>query len=290
MSKDHITVKLVGGLGNQLFGLVFGLTVANKLQSKLVADCSLISMGNNNSRKLEIRSLNTSGISVVFKKSFLNNLIEKINLQILKSLYWKTNIYFTKQESKINKSEFKFKRNQKFSGYFHTWVYADTLAKEGFDLNFDTSEFSEKFFQLLNKFKSTENVSIHVRVGDYLDFPGLYRILPEIYFLEAIRKLTSQNLSRKVYIFVENSEDLINFYPNLYKKANFIIDSNSGLSSLESFNVLCQSKCIVASNSTYSLWAAWFIKKNNGYAIVPDASFFPQESKNLLDQRWDRIE
>ena len=105
MSKGHITVKLLGGLGNQLFGLVFGLAVANKLQSKLVADCSLISMGNNNSRKLEIRSLNTGGILVIFKKSFLNKLIEKIDLQILKSLYWKTSMYFTKQESKINKSD-----------------------------------------------------------------------------------------------------------------------------------------------------------------------------------------
>jgi len=288
MSKGHITVKLVGGLGNQLFGLVFGLAVANKLQSKLVADCSLISMGNNNSRKLEIRSLNISGIPVIFKKSFLSKLIENIDSQILKSLYWKTSIYFTKQESKFNKSE--FKRNQKLSGYFHTWIYADALIKEGFDLNFDTSEFSGKYFQIINKFKATENISIHVRVGDYLNFPKVYKILPEIYFLEAIRKLTSQNLSRKVYVFVENSDDLINFYPNLYKKANFIIDNNSGLSSIESFNIICQSKCIVASNSSYSLWAAWFIKKNNGYAIVPDASFFPQESKNLLDQRWDRID
>jgi len=46
MSKDtkshKIFVDLVGGIGNQLFGLVFGLALSNKTKAELFLDTSFI--------------------------------------------------------------------------------------------------------------------------------------------------------------------------------------------------------------------------------------------------------
>lgn len=40
--KNYIKIKVIGGIGNQLFVLAFGLAVSARLKSKLIVDDSLI--------------------------------------------------------------------------------------------------------------------------------------------------------------------------------------------------------------------------------------------------------
>jgi hypothetical protein len=77
-------------------------------------------------------------------------------------------------------------------------------------------------------------------------------------------------------LFVENKKELTDFYPKLLSMADLIIDKSSRLDDLESFMFLSSANQIIASNSTYSMWAAWCVKNRNGIALVPDIKYFHQ--------------
>jgi hypothetical protein len=72
--------------------------------------------------------------------------------------------------------------------------------------------------------------------------------------------------------------------------ADLIIDKSSRLDDLESFMFLSSANQIIASNSTYSMWAAWCVKNRNGIALVPDIKYFHQNSQKLVDDRWDKVD
>ena len=68
--KKLVTVRIIGGLGNQLFILFFGLAVSTVLGSKLLIDDKLIVFGSNSDRKIEILNLKFGRIQFQFKKSY----------------------------------------------------------------------------------------------------------------------------------------------------------------------------------------------------------------------------
>ncbi len=284
------TVKVVGGLGNQIFGYVFGLAVANRLKSNLIVDDALIYFGSNKSRVLEINKLVELDSNLEFKQRKINVFLKKFDSRIIQRIFWKVASFNTFHEDKINDGEFRFKPAQKFYGYFQTWIYADILASNGFDFKFSSKDLSNKFYDFLESNNFLNDVFIHVRLGDYLDLQDTYRIMPEAYFLEAIAAIKTNRDVERIILFAEDRNEVASYYPNLYKICDLTIDKLSGLSDLECFVLLSSSNCIVASNSTYSMWAAWISKNRNGLAIVPEVHYFQPESQMLVDDRWDTVD
>jgi hypothetical protein len=284
--KRKFTVKVVGGLGNQLFGLTFGLLVAGKMNAELNIDGSLIKYGSNMERKLQITNLDLNCKNVKYVNKFLTKV--NINSKLLKKVMWKMATHKNQKESEIQSPFFKFTNNQKFVGYFQNWLYADILHQQGFNLlpktllNEDSS-----FRKLVNVSK---DIFVHIRLGDYLQFPNLYTIVPESYYVNGIKAINLEKSNGKIVLFVENKKELTDFYPKLLSMADLIIDKSSRLDDLESFMFLSSANQIIASNSTYSMWAAWCVKNRNGIALVPDIKYFHQNSQKLVDDRWDKVD
>ena len=283
-------MKVVGGLGNQIFGYIFGLAVAKKLKSKLTLDDTLIYFGSNKSRSLEINKLVALESNLEFKQRKNNVYLKKFDNKIIQKIFWKVATFNTFHENKINDIEFRFKPNQKFYGYFQTWFYADILASDGFNFKFPSKNLSNTYYKFLESSDFLNDICIHVRLGDYLDLQDTYKIVPESYFLEAIAAIQTIRDVRRIILFTENTNEVASYYPNLHKICDLIIDKSSGLSDLECFILLSSSNCIIASNSTYSMWAAWITKNRNGLAIVPEAHYFQPESQKLVDDRWDKVD
>ena len=66
--KNYIKVKVIGGIGNQLFIFIYGLAISEQLKTKLIIDDSLIHFGSNKSRKMEMLELTTTEPSDSFRK------------------------------------------------------------------------------------------------------------------------------------------------------------------------------------------------------------------------------
>lgn len=287
--SDSIRVQLLGGLGNQLFGLHFGVAVSSRLNIELQISDSMISLGSNKSRSLQISNFEFSSTDIVYrvikKRSF-----ELLGTnQLLRRIQWKLQLRRTQfiDDEKIKVANFKFKSGQLFSGYFQDWVFADYLYEEGKRLM--PKKISSHTEELINLLKQQRVVCIHLRLGDYLDFPDIFTILPEEYYLNAL-KYFEQGEKFKFWIFVEDLSQAVLFYPNLVDSADKVFDRSSKLTDVESFIVLSKSSNLIASNSTYSLWAAWFVNKNQGTAIVPKQLGINGVSDELSDARWHRYD
>lgn len=287
--SDSIRVQLLGGLGNQLFGLHFGVAVSSRLNIELQISDSMISLGSNKSRSLQISNFEFSSTDIVYrvikKRSF-----ELLGTnQLLRRIQWKLQLRRTQfiDDEKIKVANFKFKPGQLFFGYFQDWVFADYLYEEGKRLM--PKKISSHTEELINLLKQQRVVCIHLRLGDYLDFPDIFTILPEEYYLNAL-KYFEQGEKFKLWIFVEDLSQAVLFYPNLVDSADKVFDRSSKLTDVESFIVLSKSSNLIASNSTYSLWAAWFVNKNQGTAIVPKQLGINGVSDELSDARWHRYD
>jgi hypothetical protein len=291
MMKNFTHVKAIGGIGNQLFVLAFGLAVSKRLKTQLVIDDSLIGFGSNKSRKIEITNLIFNEFQIEFANNNLFNLLFRKSNPVLQKTLWR----FCSLNRKIiteniqSKPQFKFASGQTFSGYFQDWFYADYVYELNSSFDFNLKNPSSVYLNLIKDTAQSKTIFVHVRLGDYLNFPNIYSILPENYFLDSLKHLGSSN-NEKIWLFTEDLEQVKKFYPELIKKVDKVIDRNIGLTDIESFKLLCQGTKLVASNSTFSMWAAWFVNKNGFSAVVPLQMGVKGGSESLIDERWDRYD
>ena len=289
--KNFTKVKVIGGIGNQLFVLAFGLALSMRLKTKLIADDSLIYFGSNKSRKMEIVNLVFNGFNIEFKSSRLSKLLNKKSNIVVNKILW--NIFKLNKniisEAISSKSQFKFTLGQTFSGYFQDWFYIDYVYEQNSSFDFNLKNPSSIYLNLVKDAEQIKPIFVHVRLGDYLNFPDIYSILPENYFLDSLNHLGLNN-NEKIWLFAEDLEQVKKFYPELIKRAYKVIDKKSGLNDIESFKLLCQGTKLIASNSTFSMWAAWFVNKNGFSAVVPLQMGVKGGSDSLSDERWDRYD
>jgi hypothetical protein len=287
--STSIKVQLLGGLGNQLFGLHFGVAVSSRLNIELQISDSMIALGSNKSRSLQILNFEFTSPDTAYRISKKKSFKFPGTNQLLRKIQWKLQLRRTQfiNEEKMKVVNFKFKPGQSFSGYFQDWVFADYLYEEGKRLI--PKKVSSHTEELINLLKQQRVVCIHLRLGDYLDFPDIFTILSEEYYLNAV-KYFEQDEKFKLWIFVEDRSQAVLFYPNLVDRAEKVFDRGSKLTDVESFIVLSKSSNLIASNSTYSLWAAWFVNKNQGTAIVPKQLGINGVSDELSDARWHRYD
>jgi hypothetical protein len=288
--KDFVVVDLVGGLGNQLFGLAFGSALSDKLRCNLILDKSLIQFGSNHERKLEIQKFNFGLKNFKIKQSKLVKLFAFTKIEIFKKISAKIIITRRKTIKEENLEVKQVEISERYSGYFQDWMYADYLL-------FNNCQFSPNLTEdyltgniLYKEFSDMKPVLVHIRLGDYLKFSNVYEVLPERYYLRAIEKLIEHDKTKEIWLVIEDFEQVTNYYPNLVKVTSKIIDKNLDLKDHEVFYLLSKSKFLITSNSTFSLWAAWFVLNDGGKVIVPSVFKVSGVPSKLIDHRWDAID
>lgn len=290
MKSNSIKVRIVGGLGNQLFGLVFGLAISEKINAKLILDGSFVSLGSNATRKLAVSDFDLGPFSVSYTGKIIqyipflgsNSLIRKITGKILR--FFKRSIL---EEDLLD--SFKFRTGQTFTGYFHNWSYADYLFQKHSDFKLNLKSKSRTLLIMEKNLQLNNPICVHVRLGDFLVHSNLYSTLPEKYYLESITQIQKTYPNREVWIFTESESELKHYYPQLVKISTLIIDQKTSISDTEAFYLMSNSKYLVTSNSTFSLWAAWFVEKSDNYVIVPSFNSNSDLNGGLLDKRWNSV-
>jgi hypothetical protein len=287
---NFVSVDLVGGLGNQLFGLAFGSAISEKLNCNLRLDKSLIHFGSNHHRKLEIQNFDFGLKVFEIEQSKLAKISALTNNRIVKKIIGKIIMRNRKSINEKNLITSKLEVNKKYSGYFQEWMYADYLFLKNYKFYPRLRSSNIKNSSIFREFISLNPILIHIRLGDYLDFSNIYEILPEQYYLSALNNLNSYNAPRPVWLVVEDIEHVRERYPNLVNLATKFIDKNQGLEDNEVFYLMAKSNCLIAGNSTFSLWASWFVLNNGGDVIVPSVFKVSGSPSKLIDQRWDSID
>jgi hypothetical protein len=293
MSKTSRTnIKVVGGIGNQLFGFFFGALVSTLLETRLSLDTRLIKFGSNKDRSSIFQEIKIDGQSFDTVNAQVTNEILLNYADFYKRIYWKFTNFFSRSisEEECIAPKFKFKANQSYKGYFQNWFYVDKFAATIPNVNLKPMKNSTRYSEELDKLKIQSPICIHLREGDYLNFPEIYRLIPVKYFDYCLNLEKSKNSNRPIWIFTEDADSLKFYDESFVSLATRIIDRRTGLTDIESFMLMTQCKTLISTNSTYSLWAAWFVWQNGNTAYIPFQSYISGVSDELMDERWNRYD
>lgn len=274
---EKVRIDLYGGLGNQMFGGALGLALVGQFpQLEVELSDRLVPMGSNPSRRLSIDDLGLFNGERIKIKTSSNVFIKAITKSALfRRVWWKIqrvlmrNSRVTQQdiwrETEIGNN------SPVFSDYFNDWFFIELANKTLRTINQPHLDVSnDKIKRVLDLVTRKDVIAIHCRIGDYLKHPSVYEILEEDYFIQAIRLIErEQNSNCELVVFCESSNQFQEIYPSLAKRAKLVIDKNYEVSDSQVFSILCRSNNLIAANSTFSIWAAWFVQNQRGTSIVP---------------------
>lgn len=291
-----IIVKVIGGLGNQMFQYALGFSLARRNNAILKIDTSDFSR-----YKLHRFCLNTFNIH---SKIATAKEIEKNNNSLFSSLI---NNLFSKaglpkpiKNSKCIKEKnfnfdsniLKLRGNYYLDGYWQSEKYFieyKKLINEEFQIK---SPPDEKNLKLLQKIRNCESVAIHVRHGDYLtnqSTNAFHGVLPLDYYSHAINIIT-QHVSNPVFFIFSDDPEWVK--QNFTKQIPIVIvDHNKANKNYEDLRLMSSCQHQIIANSTFSWWAAWLNANSSKIVIAPEKWFSQADidTRDLIPKTWHRI-
>lgn len=269
---NHVTCKLMGGLGNQLFEIFTTIAFAMQTGKQFYF--------------LDIEKLD-GGKRHTYFETFLHRLKPclKNNLEPGQLVYHEP--FF---EHKLIPVYATF-----LHGYFQSYKYFDKVKKNICSF-LDVDAKQKKIMMDAQPFDFERTVSVHFRLGDYKKLAHVYPILGESYYINALEFIVKIKEITQVLYFCEEQEmieietSVIPFLQEQFPKLAFI-KCSSGLQDWEEMLLMsCCAHNIIA-NSSFSWWGAYFNENREKIVCYP-AKWF-QENKNntkdLCPHTWVQI-
>ena len=284
-SKIRI-VRLMGGLGNQMFQWAFLRALENKTHNKVLADITWF----DEAKKNIVNDKNENSQGVAIRKYELD--IFKFNAVFatkLQSSFCKKKIFETK-EFEFDPDLLKDEKSVLYEGYFQNEGYLKNIKEQiKKDFTFPKIPSSDKFNQnWLNKINACENpVFIHLRRGDYVN---LGWDLSTDYYKKAIEYIKNNVQNPTFFVFGQDCEDYIK------KEFNFdipfeIIGEENSKNKQDWKDIVLMEQCrhAIIANSTFSWWAAWLGRANEDGIVVAPTPFVNGKDSIICDN-WVKIE
>jgi len=246
-------VKIMGGLGNQLFGYAF----AKHLErcGEVFLDIRWFDSPDNHTEMFPERQFLLDHFTTDFK--------------ILSEWPRKS---FVDEKSYNPKSNY---NNGYFGGYWQKGSYSKDLD---LDVRLKDEYITDKMKETADFLQSQESVSIHFRSTDYAQFDNW--ILDVSYYANAIKEIKKRVNNPVFYIFADDIDYVnINCLRGSLKN---VIHGNE----LEDFYLMQHCKHNIIANSTYSFWAAMLNKHSDKYVIYPEDWKCGQRPVDFKDERW----
>tara|TARA_B100000989_G_scaffold214088_1_gene162765 strand:+ start:24441 stop:25277 length:837 start_codon:yes stop_codon:yes gene_type:complete len=253
-----ITVKITGGLGNQMFCYAYAKAIQSRGFNVRI-DLSLYESYNLH-----------GGYQLDYFFSDLETCIVKNNLinKIFSFFKLKSNI-IREEKHGFDAKYLNIDDNNYVVGYFQSEKYfmniREILLKQ-FKPNFQISSYAKTLHEkILNEENSC---SVHIRRGDYLNIKNqkVYKSLTSKYYINAVTWIEKKHKNIKYFIF---SDDIDWVKSNLeFKNATYIENSNKRKPHED---ILLMSICNhnIIANSTFSWWGAWLNSNDNKIVLSP---------------------
>lgn len=308
MVKVENRINLMGGLGNQLFQLAFGLAATKTGKLEIIS--SYGAPRKNKSGEPEISEF-VLPERVIMGSGESNRIISKlINFQLVRSISQKNKnvldvmartvlsvIFSVKFRSRckiLAGSDVGFSRiplpvSRKFIvGYFQSWKWQS--EPEVFQLmqNLRPKHESATILRYVELAYIEKPYLLHVRLGDYKSEIGI-GILDLQYYKSALEVLKTMGKEPKtIWVFSDEVDEAKRFLAPLdLGNARFIEEDISSVETLELMRI-CHGYIIA--NSTFSYWGAMLSKSANPIVIAPDPWFQNVKSPTeIVPDSWVRI-
>lgn len=293
-----IIVKLIGGLGNQMFQYAAGRYLAHLHQTDLLIDTGYLEKdpdGAYTKRKLELNVFNIS-LNIATKKEIDRFNIENTN-KYFRTLQRKlpilfNNLYATESGTTYHKEFLSYPKNTYLDGFWQSEQYfkpIESVLINDFVLKDPLNKENKEW---LKKIESSESVSLHIRRGDYISNPASqshHGSVDKDYYLKAIEYIKEKHKNSEIFVF---SDDLEWCEANLKTKETLhFVDANQKQHLHLDMFLMSHCKHNIIANSSFSWWAAWLNRNEYKIVIAPLKWFNDPRIKtyDLIPKEWIRL-
>ena len=293
-----IVVKLIGGLGNQLFQYAAGFALASYNKTDLFLDTTYLNndpKGGYTKRKFELDKFTISAkiadAAVLSNFNFnRNKLITKLK-KLAPGLFKK--MIFNEHQFNFHTNFLKLPATTYLNGYWQSEKYFNSFRDKLIASISLTVPLSQHAKAIDSAITSSKSVAIHLRRGDFISLKSanhFHGFLEMDYYKQAIDLIKSKVNNPTFFIFSDDIEWCKkNFDINGSKE--FIDGKALGISTHEELILMSHCKHNIIANSSFSWWGAWLNKNPNKYVIAPK-NWFADNTINkadLIPLTWIKI-
>lgn len=288
-----IIVKLMGGLGNQMFQYAFGRALGIHLKQKIFYDKSWFYQDfvGTTPRELKLEAFN---LSLPYTKLENPLLKTKIGRHIKSALQ---NIgliskYIKVDEETLVLNELNSGKNFYFEGYWQNPEYFEGI-RETILKDFSFSELKNpEDANLQNQISTSESVAVHIRRGDYINNPTtnqFHGTCSSEYYKKATEHIASKVENTRFFLFTDDPD---------FVKTNFgflpdsTLVSDNQRSEIDELNLMHLCKHFIVANSSFSWWGAWLSQTPEKIVIAPKQWYKNSEANEkckIVPKNWIRI-
>jgi hypothetical protein len=277
-----ITVKLKGGMGNQMFQYALGrvLSIKNKTDLKLDISFFDLKLSNITKRNYDLDVFNIK--AEVVKKNSITTYISFLLRKIIRVSGKEKNFSFDAEILSLGS-------NTCLEGYWHSPKYfagfEDVIRKDFTPKN----PLAQNIHHLMKEVENQNSVCIHVRRGDYVG-NKYHEVVSNEYYERGIKYISGKTVIEKIYVF---SDDINWCRENLAFKtpAVFVGGEYVGIKGEGHMFLMSKCKSFIIANSTFSWWAAWLSNYPDKIVVCPKQWFgdASRATSDLIPDSWIQI-
>jgi hypothetical protein len=275
-----VSVRLLGGLGNQLFGYAAAFALSRHLGTELIADTSRTRRGFTD-HGIEILKIDLPGKwpGVTDRAGLTSS--NALPARAISRLLWGSPIL--RKAFRIYSAPgvghddrlLRLMAGTKLNGYFQSWRIVDAANGLGLPRRLQLRVPSRVLDEYAALAHQERPIAVHVRRGDYAKIPE-FGLLASTYYESGIAMLRREGFSGPVWIFTDEPE----------RAQELVSGRIISAAPAEEMLIMSHAQAHVISNSTFGWWAAWMAGPK-ARVVVPDPWFRTgPEIQGLIPSDW----
>jgi len=285
-----IIVRMIGGLGNQMFQYAMARSLADHHNANLKLDLS--DFEHYTLRRYELQDFNVR--AEIAGREDLDSLKVRLRSYTLwqrmkRRILPDSPMVFRERSFAYNKEVHRIRPPVYLDGYWQSERYfASNIAviRKDFTLNVPLDPSNTEMMAFIG---SVNAVSLHVRRGDYIEDPNTNRfhgVCPIGYYNDAVTYISCRVGQIHLFVFSDDyewaSHNLIFDHPTTF------VTLNSNTRGIFDMMLMRQCKHHVVANSSFSWWGAWLNPSESKIVVAPQKWFRDgsQDTCDLVPARW----
>lgn len=288
-------VRIIGGLGNQMFQYALALSLQNRFPNEEV----LIDKTGFNGYPLHDGFLLDKIFDIKLRTAKKNEII-KFNYPLFHYRLWQIgkkilphlrSVYFEKSDMIFDDKVFSLTDTKAYyDGYWQSELYfVNYIDKIRRAFRFPKLDNRNKI--LLDELKGKRTVSMHIRRGDYISNP-LYKGIADIeYYKKAVDYICTKKAVDCFVIFSNDIDWCKSRIPSivLNKDCKFV-DWNKGKECFRDMQIMSLCDHNIIANSSFSWWGAWLNLNKEKIVIAPHKWVNKDCKSDIIPASWIKIQ
>jgi hypothetical protein len=281
-----VTVKICGGLGNQMFQYAVARHLALKHRCEVALDAREYAL--QKKRTFDLGAFKLAENIVICGAG---DLPEKTSRWRFFSTGAKKTNVFQERHFHYDSSVQRIGPPVFLKGYFQSPEYflgSEELLRSEFKLK---DEGGDAFLYWRSRIAGKNGISLHVRRGDFLEsgITSVHGVLPTDYYERALALIDCRSSAQaEVFVFTDDPEWV---KANLKVGRKFELISGSKMKPIEEMTLMAMCANHVIANSTFSWWGAWLNPDVSKSVVAPRRWFSAEAARrmntaDLFPQGW----